>query len=85
MKKIKIFVIMALLGVIFAFSKVGFAYGFGVKKNTNNTQPDIGFYKTIIEENNGIYIGSKDIKKGLKPFKMGYLRRLKVAYFPVIC
>lgn len=72
MKKIKIFVIMALLGVIFAFSKVGFAYGFGVKKNTNNTQPDIGFYKTIIEENNGIYIGSKDIKKVYLTFDCGY-------------
>lgn len=72
MKKFKIFIIMALLGVISSFTKIGYAYGFGVKKNTNNTQPDIGFYKGIIEENNGIYVGSKDSKRVYLTFDCGY-------------
>lgn len=72
MKKIKYILILALLSVIFSFSKVGYAYGFGVKKNDKNIQPDIGFYKSIIEENNGIYVGNKEMKKVYLTFDCGY-------------
>lgn len=72
MKKVKILLIMALLCYIFVFAKGGDAYGFGVKKNTNHKQPDIGFYKTIIEENNGIYVGNNNSKKIYITFDCGY-------------
>jgi peptidoglycan-N-acetylmuramic acid deacetylase len=59
---------------LFAFSLVkdGNAYGFGVKKNDKNIQPDIGFYKSILEENNAIYVGNKNSKKIYLTFDCGY-------------
>ena len=36
------------------------AYGFGFKKNQMHEIPDIGFYKSIIEDNNGYYVGNPE-------------------------
>lgn len=52
--------------------KTTYAYGFGVSKNSNNTQPDAGFYKAIIERNNGFYVGSKDSNAIYLTFDCGY-------------
>ena len=72
MKTVKIVIIITLLSLIISISKNSYAYGFGVKKNDKNIQPDIGFYKGIIEENNGIYVGSNDSKKVYLTFDCGY-------------
>ena len=72
MKKFKIFSIFVLLITLFICIKTSDAYGFGVKKNTNNLQPDIGYYKKILEDNNGIYVGNKNEKKVYLTFDCGY-------------
>lgn len=72
MRKNKILLILALLSLITMFAKSANAYGFGFKKNNTNKQPDIGFYKSIIEENNGIYVGNNNYKKIYLTFDCGY-------------
>ena len=47
MKKFKLVTIILLLTFIILLSKVCDAYGFGFKKNYNNTKPDIGIYQNI--------------------------------------
>lgn len=45
----------------------------GIKRNNNNEQPDVGATnKKLIEENNGICIGNKDSKKIYLTFDLGY-------------
>lgn len=72
MKKYKIIASLTILFVLFFCLKKVDAYGFGFKKNTNHTQPDVGFYKEIIEKNNGLYVGDKDSKKIYLTFDCGY-------------
>ena len=72
MKRYKIIYILALVFLLFLGSKTASAYGFGVKKNNTNTQPDIGIYKSIIESNGGLYVGSKDSKNIYLTFDCGY-------------
>ena len=72
MKKIKIFVVILTVFLSTILIKETFAYGFGLKKNNNHTQPDIGIYKSILEKNNSIYLGSKDDKIVYLTFDCGY-------------
>ena len=72
MKKIKIFVVILTFFLSTILIKETFAYGFGLKKNNNHTQPDIGIYKSILEKNNSIYLGSKDDKIVYLTFDCGY-------------
>ena len=72
MKRHKIIVIFVMFFIVFfSINKVD-AYGFGVKKNNNHKQPDIGIYKGIIEGSNGIYVGSNDKKDIYLTFDCGY-------------
>lgn len=72
MKRYKILYIFALLFLLFVSSKSASAYGFGVKKNNTNTEPDIGIYKNIIESNGGLYVGSSESKNIYLTFDCGY-------------
>ena len=72
MKRYKIIYIFLLVILLFITSKTASAYGFGFKKNTTNTQPDIGIYKQIIESNGGLYVGDKDSKNIYLTFDCGY-------------
>ncbi len=47
--------------------------GWGVKQNKNHEQPDVGAEnKKVLEENNGICLGSKDSKNIYLTFDEGY-------------
>ena len=72
MKRYKFIYILMLFFILFLGTKKMEAYGFGVKKNSENKQPDIGIYKEIIESNGGIYVGSNDSKKIYITFDCGY-------------
>ena len=72
MKKNKIIIVFVLIFFIFLSVKEIDAYGFGVKKNNENKQPDIGFYKDIIENAGGIYVGDKNSKNIYLTFDCGY-------------
>lgn len=72
MKKRKILIMLAMVFLFLISVKNVSAYGFGVKKNNENKQPDIGFYKEIIESNGGIYVGDKDNKNVYLTFDCGY-------------
>lgn len=72
MKKFKIFFIFMMFFLLIIGVKKTDAYGFGVKKNNENKQPDIGFYKEIIESTGGIYVGDKNYKNIYLTFDCGY-------------
>lgn len=72
MKKRKIIFIFLIIFLLVINAKSVMAYGFGVKKNSDNKQPDIGFYKEIIEKNNGLYVGDKDSRNIYLTFDCGY-------------
>lgn len=72
MKRYKKIITFLIIFLVFISAKSVDAYGFGLKKNTNHTQPDIGIYKAIIEKNNGLYVGSKDSKDIYLTFDCGY-------------
>lgn len=72
MKKTKIISIFFALLLALASIKSVSAYGFGVKKNKTNTQPEIGFYKSILDSTNSIYVGSSDSKNIYLTFDCGY-------------
>ena len=72
MKKHKIVIVFIMFFLLFVSVKRIDAYGFGVKKNTENKQPDIGFYKGIIESTGGIYVGDKNSKNIYLTFDCGY-------------
>lgn len=72
MKKHKIVYLFLLALILMITTKNVSAYGFGVKKNNQHLQPDIGFYKGIIESNNGIYVGKNDSKNIYLTFDCGY-------------
>lgn len=72
MKKIKIIIVMLTILLSTILIKEIYAYGFGLKKNNNHTQPDIGIYKGILDKNNAIYVGSKDEKVVYLTFDCGY-------------
>lgn len=57
---------------ILMIKKESSAYGFGIKKNTNHTQPEIGKYAPILEENNAYYVGDKNSNKIYLTFDCGY-------------
>ena len=47
--------------------------GWGIKRNSNHEQPDVGkANKTILEENGGICLGNKDKKNIYLTFDEGY-------------
>ena len=47
--------------------------GWGIKRNNNNEQPDVGSAnKTVLEENNGICLGNKEKKYIYLTFDEGY-------------
>lgn len=49
----------------------------GIKRNNNHEQPEVGTEnKQILEENNGIYLGNKDKKYIYLTFDEGYEARL---------
>ena len=72
MKRYKKIITFLIVFLVFMSAKSVNAYGFGLKKNTNHTQPDIGIYKAIIEKNNGLYVGNKDSKDIYLTFDCGY-------------
>ena len=72
MKKYKIIVVLFISFLLFLVSKGANAYGFGVKKNTEHKQPDIGIYKGILDSVGGIYVGDKDKKNIYLTFDCGY-------------
>ena len=72
MKKYKFLYILILLFILFFSAKKTEAYGFGFKKNSDNKQPDIGIYKSVIESNGGIYVGDNNSKKVYLTFDCGY-------------
>lgn len=58
MKKIIVLVFMMIFTFLaFSFKTIN-AYGYGFKRNEEHKVPDIGFYKEIIENNNGYYVGN---------------------------
>ena len=70
MKKIIVLVFVMLFTFIaYNYPKVN-AYGFGFKRNNDHKVPDIGFYKKILEENNGYYVGKP--KNVYLTFDVGY-------------
>ena len=72
MKKIKIFIVFLILFLSVICVRKSYAYGFGLKKNTNHTQPDIGIYKNILDRNNAIYVGNQNDKNIYLTFDCGY-------------
>jgi peptidoglycan-N-acetylmuramic acid deacetylase len=72
MKKYKIILVLFISFLLFVVSKGANAYGFGVKKNTEHKQPDIGIYKGILDSVGGIYVGDKDKKNIYLTFDCGY-------------
>ena len=72
MKRFKYIYILLLFFLVFITGNKVDAYGFGVKKNSDHKQPDIGIYKSIIESNGGLYVGDKDEKKIYLTFDCGY-------------
>ena len=72
MKKYKIILVLFISFLLFVVSKGTSAYGFGVKKNTEHKQPDIGIYKGILDSVGGIYVGDKDKKNIYLTFDCGY-------------
>jgi len=48
------------------------AYGFGYKRAENHQTPEIGHYKTLLEEGNGYYVGSSNEKVLYLTFDHGY-------------
>lgn len=72
MKKYKIIVVLFISFLLFLVNKGANAYGFGVKKNTEHKQPDIGIYKGILDSVGGIYVGDKDKKNIYLTFDCGY-------------
>ena len=57
---------------VLTIKKVSNAYGFGIKKNTNHTQPDIGKYAPILAENDAYYVGDAQSNKVYLTFDCGY-------------
>lgn len=72
MKNRKILIIVVAFFLLFFAGKNVNAYGFGVKKNSENKQPDIGIYKSILDSSGGIYVGDKDSKDIYLTFDCGY-------------
>ena len=72
MKKYKIIFVLFISFLLFLVCKGANAYGFGVKKNTEHKQPDIGIYKGILDSVGGIYVGDKDKKNIYLTFDCGY-------------
>lgn len=72
MKKQKIISIFLILIFTFLLTSRVEAFGFGVKKNKENKQPDIGIYKSILDSTNSIYVGSNESKKIYLTFDCGY-------------
>lgn len=72
MKKYKIILVLFISFLLFLVCKGANAYGFGVKKNTEHKQPDIGIYKGILDSVGGIYVGDKDKKNIYLTFDCGY-------------
>ena len=72
MKKYKIVIVFILFFLLFVSVRKIEAYGFGVKKNNENKQPDIGIYKGIIESAGGIYVGDKNSQNIYLTFDCGY-------------
>ena len=71
--KNKILVFFLLFYLFLNFLQIkSYAYGFGISKNSNHTQPDAGFYKEIIEKNNGYYVGDSSSNKIYLTFDCGY-------------
>ena len=71
--KNKILVFFLLFYLLLNFIQIKtYAYGFGISKNSNHTQPDAGIYKEIIEKNNGYYVGSSANNKIYLTFDCGY-------------
>lgn len=48
------------------------AYGFGFTKNNNHQVPEIGKYKSILENTNSYYVGDTDKKEIYLTFDAGY-------------
>ena len=72
MKKYKSLIVLIVLFFTFISINTVFGYGFGVKKNKEHKQPDVGIYKGIIESNNGMYVGDKNKKEIYLTFDCGY-------------
>ena len=72
MKKYKIILVLFISFLLFVVSKGANAYGFGVKKNTEHKQPDVGIYKGILDSVGGIYVGDNDKKNIYLTFDCGY-------------
>lgn len=72
MKIRKIYLVVMLLFLMIISVKNVDAYGFGVKKNSQHKQPDIGIYKGILESVGGIYVGDNSSKKIYLTFDCGY-------------
>ena len=72
MKRYKVLLIILLVFMLFISSKNANAYGFGVKKNNDNKQPDIGIYKAILDDVGGIYVGDSNSKNIYLTFDCGY-------------
>ena len=70
MKKIIVLVFVMMFTFLGLSFKSVNAYGFGFKRNKEHLVPDIGFYKEIIEKNNGYYVG--DENKVYLTFDVGY-------------
>ena len=71
--KNKLLVFISLFYFVILVSQIKcFAYGFGISKNNSNTQPNAGFYKEIIEKNNGYYVGDSNSNKIYLTFDCGY-------------
>jgi len=69
-KKIVVIVFVMLISFfVFNYRKVE-AYGFGFKRNNEHQIPDIGFYKKILDNNNGYYVG--DPQNVYLTFDVGY-------------
>ena len=63
---------MILVMSILLTQKVSSAYGFGIKKNPNHTQPEIGKYAPILANNNAYYVGDENSNKIYLTFDCGY-------------
>ncbi len=58
MKKIIVLVFVMMFTFLALSYKTINAYGYGFKRNKEHKEPDVGFYKEIIVDNNGFYVGN---------------------------